>query len=58
LNAGRDLVLETCNGEEIRDVKAIIRARGGRKKRVLISTSRLSFQENIVSGVCIVIREH
>ncbi|HOJ97482.1 MAG TPA: PAS domain S-box protein [Methanospirillum sp.] len=58
LNAGRDVVHETCYGEEIRDLKAVIRARGGRKKRVLLSTSRLSFQDNIVSGVCIVIREH
>jgi len=58
LNAGRDLVQETCTCDEIRDLKAIIRARGGRKKRVFISTSRVSIQGGIVSGVCIVIREH
>ncbi len=58
LNADRDLVQETCNGAEIKDLKVIIRAKGGRKKRVFVSTSRLSIQGNIVSGVCIVIREH
>lgn len=58
LNGGRDLVQETCEVEEIRDLKAVIRARGGRKKKVFLSTSRLSIQGDIVSGVCIVIREH
>jgi len=58
LNDGRDLVKETMSGGEIKELKAIIRARGGRKKRVYLSTSRLSVQGGIVSGVCIVIREH
>lgn len=58
LNADRDLVQETVSGEEISDLRAIIRARGGRKKKVFISTSRISIQGGIVSGVCIVIREH
>lgn len=58
LNGGRDLVMETSSGENITSLKAIIRARGGRKKKVFISTSPLSIQGGIVSGVCIVIREH
>lgn len=58
LNEGRDLIRETVSGEDIRDLKAIIRARGGRKKKVFLSTSRLSVQGDIVSGVAIVIREH
>ncbi len=57
LNGGHDVIRETCNGEVIKELKFVIRARGGRKKKVILSTSRLSFQENIVSGVCIVIRE-
>jgi PAS domain S-box-containing protein len=58
LNGERDLIHETVSGEEIKDLKAVIRARGGRKKRVFISTSKLSIQGGIISGVCIVIREH
>lgn len=57
LNGGRDIVQETYTGEEIRDLKAIIRARGGRKKRVYLSTAKLSIHGGIVSGICIVIRE-
>lgn len=57
LNGGQDIIRETCDGKEIKELKFVIRARGGRKKRVFLSTSRLSFQENISSGVCIVIRE-
>lgn len=58
LNAGRDLVSETVSGIEIVDLKATIRARGGRKKKAFISTSPVSIQGGIISGVCIVIREH
>lgn len=58
LNDGRDLIQETTSGGAMRDLKAVIRARGGRKKRVIISTSQLSVQGGIISGVCIVIREH
>lgn len=57
LNSERNLVEETVSGAELRELKGVIWARGGRKKRVLISTSRLSVQGGIVSGICIVIRE-
>ena len=58
LNDGRDIIMETVDGNEIIGIKAVIRARGGRKKRVFLSASQLSVQGGIVSGVCIVIREH
>ncbi|MDD1723802.1 MAG: PAS domain S-box protein [Methanospirillum sp.] len=57
LNGERNIVEETVSGADIRELKAVIWARGGRKKRVLISTSRLSVQGGIISGICIVIRE-
>lgn len=57
LNAGQDVITLTVQGQVIRDLKMIIRAKGGRKKKVIMSTSIVRDHVGAISQVVLVWRE-
>lgn len=57
LNAGQDVITLTVQGKPVRDLKMIIRAKGGRKKKVIMSTSTVRDHAGEISQVVLVWRE-
>ncbi len=57
INNEYDVVRETITGEGVIDKKGLIRAKGGRKKRVFISSSKVHDQTGQLTGICLVCRE-
>lgn len=57
LNGGQDVIIETVRGGVITDLRMTIRAKGGRKKKVIMSTTPVTDHAGEISLVVLVWRE-
>lgn len=57
LNGGQDVIIDAVRGSYVRDLRMTIRAKGGRKKKVLLSSSVVQDHTGEISLVMLVWRE-
>lgn len=57
LNNGQDVIIDAVRGEVVRDLKYVIRAKGGRKKKVLLSTAVIPDHLGQISLISVIWRE-
>ena len=57
LNGGQDVIIDAVRGSTVRDLRMTIRAKGGRKKKVLLSSSVVRDHTGEVSQVMLIWRE-
>lgn len=57
LNGGQDVIVDAVRGTQVRDLKYTIRAKGGRKKKVLLSTAIVPDHEGQISMIALIWRE-
>jgi PAS domain S-box-containing protein len=57
LNGGVDVIIDAVRGSVVRDLRMTIRAKGGRKKKVLLSSTTVPDHTGVVSLVVLVWRE-
>ena len=58
LNGGLDVITDAVRGNVVSDLKMMIRAKGGRKKKVILSSSVVLDHADEISMVLLIWREH